>query len=407
MSETFSFEELLTDNDFTDFKVDTNLEMFGTALENLDTLLKLQNHINMSSDISQESTLLLVNSVYTSLGISKDKIDVSLEAFRSNNKELASEGISDVVGKMTMKIQNVVNGAFGFLENTWNKNIRGFRSAKNNILDLENIVKNMGSGHKNAPVSSAIRKSFRTSYNSNILKPDDVYKILNNHNKVADAIFSSQDSLRKVAESDIKSMGYLISKAKAKNEKKDLTPEMNKAVSDLIKLFDIARKDTSFSLAEGKTVELNVNEEGLKGRTFHQSSIYMTLEDGSNNREIDQMLTASKSEATKILKELKDLIVNMENKTDTLLHISAYITESVRGVLIMLGALAASIAAGALLGIGLLFFVGQIVALYGYYYFLICAVITFIKLFSTKFTNLTYRAMDSAIEYIEKSASYA
>lgn len=139
-----SFEELILDNEFTDFKVENNLDTFETALEQLETLFQIQQQIQTSNDISTESMQLLVSSVYRGLGVPKKDTEYALEAFKSNNKEVALEGVSDIVGKMTLKIQTLVNGTFGFLENTWNKNIRGFRFVKKRISQLDEVVRSMG-----------------------------------------------------------------------------------------------------------------------------------------------------------------------------------------------------------------------------------------------------------------------
>ncbi len=403
---TISFEELMIDNDFTDLKVDNHLDTFETAIENLDVLFKIQDQIQKNPDISQESMLLLVGTVYNNLGISKDKTDYALEAFKSNNKELAIEGITDVIGKIGYRLQNLVNGIFGILENTWNKNIRGFRSIKKNISELEHRINSMGSTSKEIPTSSSIAESFTLSYKSNILKPDDVVNILSNHNKVADALFSTKDSLRHIAVSDFQAMAYVLQKAKTGDKTANIKSEVDVVVNNLIKLFDVSKRSLNIHLAEGKLIDIKIDEEKLQSYYFNKGAINISMTKDINLNKPASMMSASKSEANKILKELKTLVVQMENRTDTLFHISSILTDSIRSMLKHI--LASAVTLG-FVAIGMTFsaFIAWIVSIFYLYYSIILAIITLVKTFSTKFSNVTYRAMDSAIEYIDKSIKYA
>jgi hypothetical protein len=401
-----SFEELILDNEFTDFKVENNLDTFETALEQLETLFQIQQQIQTSSDISAESMQLLVSSVYRGLGVPKKDTEYVLEAFKSNNKEVAMEGISDIVGKMTLKIQTLVNGTFGFLENTWNKNIRGFRFVKKRISQLDEVVRSMGSSSNEAQITNSISNSFRVPYNKNTLKPEDVLHILQNHSKVADALFSARDSIVKISESDIKAMTYVIAKAKAEDKQTKVKSEIDSAINNLMKLMNVSKTGLNIDLAEGKSIEVELDEAHMKTYSFSKGSINVKIVDGKNASEPGLMKTANKSDATKILKELNNLVTLMENRTDTLFHTADYLMSTIKGTLVHIGAWVAGMVSAAI-GFGFGLALGWIISIYAFYYALICAIIAFVKLFSTKFTNITYRAMDAGVEYINRSVRFA
>jgi hypothetical protein len=111
------------------------------------------------------------------------------------------------------------------------------------------------------------------------------------------------------------------------------------------------------------------------------------------------MVTASKNEAVEIAKTLEQLSNQMSSMCDLYMHFTHDYSKRVKNALIshLTGIL------GALLGVsggGLPFTLVSLVTWVKAVYY---QVITIIKFFGTKFSNVTFRTMEAAIGFVEAS----
>lgn len=411
MAKLFSFEDQdttdkepvnvdteIAENTALDNSIQSDMDKIEEGFESIDKLLRMSELMKRSGPDNQYATeayALLLETVNNNLGISYGKSQLSIESLKVN-QEVSCEGIKDTIGIVIKKVIDFIAHLYDMVEIVWNHTVRGLSEIKKKVANIHSTAASVkGNPRKEAIPMKKISEALQTT-NGTPLTGSAVNELIKNHLEVASSCKDFRQALSDLIDHDIDRVQGVFNRAKT-GEKIKKDDVFGGTVEKMNRLVNLAKKNNSIKLGEGQSIVVEIDNEALDSYAFNRATLQLTMTNNFGLAKPDTMVTASKGEAIEIAKNLDKLATQMSNMTDLYLHFTHSYSAQIKNHItsILTGAL------GALLGpVGLPLTIISIVTwLKALYY----SVVSFIKFFATKFSNVTFRTMTGAILFVEAS----
>lgn len=396
-----TLEEFCSSNDAIFFTTREVHDKMNLAFESFYTISEISKDLNEKQNEQKDFHIykLAIESSYVNLGYSHNRAK-SLADELEFNREISFEGLTDTVGRIVKKAIDFIAFLHDKVEQGWNNTIRLLPLIRSEISDAEKSVYALGGKSiGNMTIPDKIFNSFYVE-KGEVLTPQQVLKILDNHLDTLNTIKDFRDAISDVGDYDMDRLPSLFRKAKTQEDLDEDSMYRN-SVEKIKKMVDLSNKSNKVLLGEGRVLSVEFDEEALDSYLFQRATITIDMNKSPIGYKVRNAQTATRSDGEKILKTLKELAEKTKYFTDYHMHMAKHISGEYRNLFKSFIAGLATIAIGVVMPPAAL--ITYAIHLYYYFYMLYDTIMQWIILFYTKFSNVTYRAMSAACAYLKAS----